>query len=137
MWTGGITVAFNPFLLPFDVISVGQNYEDETGRYRRLWRCIITSLAHEFGTDTLATGLGFNAALLLNRRIPDAPIVLKGVTSGNVAVPEVTYGNDEGGLWFNFTEVNWSGTDTEGWWIDPTLANGSAGSDTDGFWLDF
>lgn len=120
LWTGGHTAAFNPFLLPFDVVTMGHNHEDSTGRYRRLWRCIITALSHNFGTDALSTDLGWNAVLLQNQRIPDPPIVLAGVTAGNVYVAGPMWQEVGTGRWLlrpeNFvgTGDNWAQVQPDG-----------------------
>lgn len=87
LWTGDTVVAFNPFLLPYDCITMGHYHEDSTGVYRRLYRCIITSLSHNLIGETLATNLGFNAVVLQNERLPDTPIILPGLSAGNVKTP--------------------------------------------------
>lgn len=120
LWNGSTTAAFNPFHLPLDVITVGHNYVDSTGRFRRLWRCLLTAVNHSFGMEALSTDLGYQAVLLQNQRIPDPPIVLAGVTAGNVHVAGPMWEQAADGRWLlheeNFVGVgtNWAQVQSDG-----------------------
>lgn len=85
-WTGGVTVAFNHLLQPQDVVTVGEIYEDDTGMYRRVWRCVIDAIGHMFSEEELFTDLGFTAIMMRKSRLPDPPIVLRSLSPGVVPI---------------------------------------------------
>jgi hypothetical protein len=86
---GSATVAFNPLLEPQDVVAFESRYEDETGYYRRVWRSVIEGISHAFDEATLETNLDFRCVLVEEARLPDPPIVLRGVSPSVVSFADV------------------------------------------------
>jgi hypothetical protein len=118
LWRGSITTAFNPFLMPYDALALGENYTDMTGRYRRIWRAMILNLSLQFGTSDVSTAIDFKSALLLNRRIPDPPIILKGVTAGNKSGWGPLGYKSRQGPWLDPSQAFWGINDSRG----PTIS---------------
>ena len=85
-YNGNIVVAFNHLLEPTDVVTVGEQHEDETGFYRRVWRCSIEAINHIFDPASMQTELAFSAVLALQERMADPPIVLRGLSIGVVPI---------------------------------------------------
>jgi hypothetical protein len=91
-------VAYNPLLEPGDVLTFLSEYEDDTGLYRRVWRSVVAGLSAPFG-EGVSTQLDTTDALVLEERLPDPPILLSGVTAGNVVAPPKLFSFDERGLY--------------------------------------
>lgn len=87
--SGSATVAFNPLLEPKDVVTFESKYEDDTGLYRRLWRAVLEGVSHSFDNATLQTELEFTCVLMEEARLPDEPIVLRGLTPAVVRYDQV------------------------------------------------
>lgn len=131
LWAGSSIVAFNPFLSLSDVVTYRAQHEDDSGVYTRLFRCVIESISLQWGNEALSTELGWRAALILDRRLPDPPIRLYGISPGVIAVPGegIAYGWDENGDWVDPAKISglsWAGVETIGGvsygWFDPELA---------------
>lgn len=130
VFNGSITVAFNPFLEPFDLITIYDEHEDDSGRYRRGWQCVLEGVSHTFG-DGISSQLSFMATILRNERIPDDPIVIEPLSTGVTSISAAGFalGLDYLGEWVDddhITGARWAGEDGSGAepsdWFDPAVA---------------
>ena len=76
-------VAYNPLLEPADVLIAYEEYEDQTGKYERVWRQIVEALTHTIDESGARTAIGYRSYILSEERLPDPAIRLPGVTPGN------------------------------------------------------
>lgn len=76
-------VAYNPLLEPFDVLIAHEEYEDQTGLYKRVWRQIVESLTNSIDDQGVKTKIGYRSYILSEERMPDPPIILPGISLGN------------------------------------------------------
>lgn len=85
-YTGSITVAFNPLLEPFDVVTLSEQFEDRSGRYRRQWRMVILGISHSFDQTSMSTILDYRAGIVFAEKL-GAPRILVGDVSPGVVAP--------------------------------------------------
>lgn len=76
---GSFDVAFNPFLKPMNVLSLESVREDNRGKYRLIWRSVVTDLSHSFDKSSIHTTIGHRSVITSEVRLADPPIVLAGV----------------------------------------------------------
>lgn len=146
LFNGQITVAFNPFLEPYDVISIYDEHEDSSGKYRRQWQCVIEGISHVFGAG-ISTALSFSATLIRTERIDDTSILPDPLSAGVASTPVAGFvlGLDYIGEWVDparITGPRWAGEDEDseaGDWFDADFAPvGLLGEETvNGELLDF
>lgn len=128
LFNGSITVAFNPFLEPYDMISIFDEHEDTTGKYRRHWQCVIDGINHRFG-EGVSSELSFSATLVRTERIDDTQIIVDPYAVGVAPTPIAGFvlGIDYIGEWVDSARItgpHWAGDDETdpGDFFDPELA---------------
>jgi hypothetical protein len=137
-------VAFNPFLQKGDVVQFSEDYRDQTGLYRRVWRAVVVATSDPFDLYTIATALSLRLYQTRVTALSDPIVLLPGVSAGTVSagVFAPPFGVDERGLWIdperaiNAAGVFWAGEDEGGMWVDPDLAGAIMGEDGGGLWID-
>lgn len=134
-----ITVAMNPLLEMYDIISIAEDVYEKDGRRRFEWIGMVKKLKDDGATMT--TEISGAAHLKKQTFTENPPIRLSGRTPGVLETPiplERVFGIDALGLWVNtdFTTnssgVPWAGIDEGGLWVDVDLSEGRAGHDEDG-----
>lgn len=137
LFSGSISVAFNPLLEPFDLIVIKEEHEDDTGRYRRQWQALVEGITHRFGAG-VTTELSYTATLLDTERIEARPIIIETRSSGVAATPIAGFvlGVDYIGEWVDAARITgpkWAGEDSTSDWFDDALAPaGLLGTETVG-----
>lgn len=80
-YEGSMSVALNVRVQPYDVITVFEEHSDDTGRYQRLWRRLVTGISHT-GYENIGTSLSFTDTLIRETRISEPPPPLAALSSG-------------------------------------------------------
>lgn len=88
---GSFDAAFNPFLKQNNVLTLESTREDDKGRYRTIWRAVITDLTHPFDANSIYTTIGYRSVIASEVRLPDPPIILPGVTPNIVSFRDLRF----------------------------------------------
>lgn len=138
-----LVVPYNPFLRLHDTIRVGEDAEDNDGKWRFEWLCVLdSSIAHQNVDITTLTG---SARLLAHPKFTRHSIepVLPHTVS-LVKTPGPVYGFDiPQGLWIDPDRAVglvtfWAGFDTGPpgpFWVDDLEAGGTIGFDEGGMYI--